>query len=493
MLTRRLFLTTSLASLTAFGLLPAKAEVFFVEPSAVSADQWAVLKKLLGDQLVSPTDSAFANAALPNNLRFEAVRPQAVAYCRTAQMVAEVVLWCRDNAVPFAIRGGGHSYAGYSTSAGLIIDMADMGDIAFDPPSGVATIGAGAINSAIYAALDEAGRTITHGRCPTVGVSGFLLGGGIGFNMRRFGMGCDHVVGAEIVTSDGKVLQLSQTENADLFWAVRGGAGGNFGVMTKWQLQTHPADESLTVFRMVWRDNVLDVATKLFETLDAAPTTIGTRVSLGALNQTMANRGRQVPLTLLGQFAGPKEAFLELMQPVLEIGTPDFEAIEEHAYWAAQDFLAEEGEPAYYRERSTFHQSSPDRAFLASAIEKMAHWPGTGSSGNLVFFQTGGQVNTVRSDATAFVHRTSHWLSTANLSWSEDDATKPAIVDAACAWQDDLYSVVTSADTKGAFQNFPDPSLSDWRTRYYGENLPRLEAIKTATDPEKLFRFEQSL
>jgi FAD/FMN-containing dehydrogenase len=493
MLTRRLFLTTGLASLTALGLLPAKAEILFVEPSAVPADQWAILKNLLGDQLLQPSDSAFANAALPNNLQFEAVRPQAIAYCRTAQMVAEVVLWCRDNAVPFAIRGGGHSYAGYSTSAGLVIDMAEMDDIALDPATNIATIGAGAINVAIYDALDAAGRTITHGRCPTVGVSGFLLGGGIGFNMRRFGMGCDHVISAEIVTADGQILQLSETENTDLFWAVRGGAGGNFGVMTKWQVQTHPADEKLTVFRMVWRDNVLDVATKLFETLDAAPVSIGTRVSLGALNQTMANRGRQVPLTLLGQFAGTKDAFLELMQPVLAIGAADFEAIEEDAYWPAQDFLADEGEPAFYRERSTFHMSSPERAFLETAIEKMANWPGTGSSGNLVFFQTGGQVNAVSSDATAFVHRNSHWLSTANLSWSEDDATKPAIVDAACAWQDDLYALVTSTDTQGAFQNFPDASLSDWRSRYYGENLARLEAVKASVDPEKLFRFAQAL
>src|SRR5690606_36316716 len=133
MLTRRLFLSTGLASLTGFGLLPAKAEMLFVEPQAVRADQWSMLKKLLGDQLLQPGDADFSNAALPNNLVFEHMRPQAIAYCRTAQMVADVVLWSRDNAVPFAIRGGGHSYAGYSTSPGLIIDMAEMAAISLDP------------------------------------------------------------------------------------------------------------------------------------------------------------------------------------------------------------------------------------------------------------------------------------------------------------------------------------------------------------------------
>lgn len=492
MLNRRLFLSGSAAAITAL-TLPSSFAQALIHDEMGAVDRWERLRGIAGDLLLRPEDTGFANAALPNNLRFEAVRPEGVVYCNSPQMVADVINWCRDNDMPFAIRGGGHSYAGFSTSHGLVIDMARMDEIAIDAETGVATIGAGAINYEIYAALDAAGRTTTHGRCPSVGIAGFLMGGGIGFNMRRFGMACDSLIRAEIVTADGQIRTCSETENADLFWALRGGAGGNFGVATSFTLQTHPAETSITVFRIVWRDKVLDVASALFETIDAAPDTMGTRVAFGGINPTMTGRGRQVPLTLLGQFAGSKEDFLALMAPVLAVGEPDFADIQEAPYWQGQDFLAEEGEPAYYRERSTFHTSVPDREFLAQAIDHMARWPGTGASANLVFFQTGAAVNAVASDATAFVHRDSRFLSTANLSWSKDDTARPDVVRASTDWQDELYALVTASDTKGAFQNFPDPSLTDWRERYYGENLARLSAVKAAVDPTNVFRFGQSI
>lgn len=492
MLTRRLFLSSSVATLATLALPHAFAQAL---PSANAApiDRWEALNEITQGRLIRPDAAEFVQLALPNNLRFADVRPQGVVTCSTPQMVAEVLNWCRDHDMPFAIRGGGHSYAGFSSSHGLVIDMAELDGISIDAQSGIATVGAGAINTEIYAALNEAGRTITHGRCPSVGVAGFLMGGGIGFNMRRFGMGCDALMSAEVVTADGQVRTCSETENADLFWAIRGGAGGNFGVATSFTLKTHPADERLTVFRMVWRSNVLDVATHLFETIDAAPDTLGTRVSFGGLNASMSQRGRQVPLTLLGQFPGSREDFLTLMAPVLAVGEPDFAEIREESYWEGQDFLAEAGEPAFYRERSTFHLSPPSRELLARIIDMMATWPGTGASANLVFFQTGGQVNAVTGDATAFVHRDSRFLSTANLSWSADDAARGDVVGANMDWQDALYAVVTTADTKGAFQNFPDSSLTDWRERYYGGNLPRLSAVKAAVDPTNMFRFGQSL
>lgn len=264
MLTRRHFLASASASLTTLALPPAFSQALS-GAEEIALDRWEALDAITRGKLARPGDAAFPFAALPNNLRFADVRPQGVVYCNTPQMVAEVLDWCRGHDMPFAIRGGGHSYAGYSLSHGVVIDMAEMDQLSIDPQTGIATIGAGAINSEIYAALEDAGRTITHGRCPSVGVAGFLMGGGIGFNMRRFGMGCDALLGAEVVTADGQVRTCSETENADLFWAIRGGAGGNFGVATSFTLQTYPADERLTVFRLVWRSNVLNVATRLFD------------------------------------------------------------------------------------------------------------------------------------------------------------------------------------------------------------------------------------
>jgi FAD/FMN-containing dehydrogenase len=159
--------------------------------------------------------------------------PAGVARCANASDVAQSILWAREYTVPFVARCGGHSYAGYSTTPGLMIDLGLLNRIDFDPATRVATIGGGTLNSTLYPTLQKLGVTITHGRCPTVGVGGFFLGGGIGFNMRAHGLACDQLVGTQLVTADGQVRTVDPT--SDLFWACRGGAGGNFGVNTSFR------------------------------------------------------------------------------------------------------------------------------------------------------------------------------------------------------------------------------------------------------------------
>src|SRR5262249_15068484 len=141
-------------------------------------------------------------------------------------------------------------YAGYSTTPGLMIDLGGLRGVDFDPATRVATVGGGVINSTLYAALQRNGVTITHGRCPRVGVGGFFLGGGIGFNMRAHGLACDQLKATQIVTADGQVRTVDGS--ADLFWACRGGAGGNFGINTSFSVQTFDVPRQLTVFSLSW-------------------------------------------------------------------------------------------------------------------------------------------------------------------------------------------------------------------------------------------------
>lgn len=492
---RRTFLAGGATAIGLAAMGPAWAEQAAAAPEAAAAgiDRWEMLRRITADHLVRPGDSGYEKSALPNNLRFRDVRPQGVAYCTSPEMVADVLNWCRDYDVPFAIRGGGHSYSGFSSSRDLVIDMREMRTIACDAESGRVSVGAGALNGQIYSALNKAGRMLTHGRCPSVGAAGFLLGGGIGFNMRRLGMACDSVRGAQLVTADGVLRTLSDEENADLFWAVRGGAGGNFGVSTAFTLETVPADPQLTVFRMVWRDKTLAVAKALFAAADAAPVALGSRISLGGVTPDLGARGRQVPVTLLGQYAGSRDELMTLLAPVMAVAAPEFSDIQELPYWQGQNFLAEPGAPALFRERSTFLPAAPDAAFLEEAFEQLQRWPGTGAHGDLFFFQTGGRINEVAADATAFAHRNSRWLSVVGISWSDDDASRPGVLPPAFDWQDAFYAELTRNGGTGAFQNFPDASLVDWRERYYGANLERLMQVKAKYDPANLFRHGQSL
>ncbi|MDQ0347420.1 FAD-binding oxidoreductase [Ancylobacter vacuolatus] len=472
---------------------PASTQPAPVPPPSPPVDRWQALARLTDGAVLRPSDAGFLSEALPNNLRFRHVRPEAIVRCRTPEMIGHVLSWCQDYEVPFAVRGGGHSYAGFSTTHGLLIDMSAMNAITYDPATGRAKVGAGAINQPIYDALRQAGRMMTHGRCPTVGVAGFVLGGGIGFNMRRLGVASDMLVASEIVTADGRVRTLSATEEPDLFWATRGGGGGNFGVSTSFTFETVPADSQLTAFRIVWRQKTLAVARALFATLDGAPVTLGTRISLAGVTPTLHAGGRQVGVTLLGQFAGDRQAFEKLLQPVMAVAAPERTDIRELPYWEAQEFLMEPGAPAWYRERSAFLDTAPSEAFLEKAFHHLVRWPGTGAHGDLFFFQTGGRINEIAPAASAFVHRGSRWLAVAGVSWSEDDTVRPEIVRAAKKWQDELYHTVGHAGGHGAFINFPDTSLVDWRARYYGANSVRLAEIKAQIDPGNLFSFPQAV
>ena len=184
--------------------------------------------------VLRPADFDFTKFNLPNNLRYADIQPAGIRAVRRRRRRRRQFDGARQYSVPFVARSGGHSYAGFSMTSGLTIDVSMMNEPYFDPRTGIVRISAGARNQILYAALRKANIADTHGRCPTVGVAGFVLGGGIGFNMRANGLACDQVVESEIVLADGRVLTLDARSNdhtvADLYWACRGGGGGNFGI-----------------------------------------------------------------------------------------------------------------------------------------------------------------------------------------------------------------------------------------------------------------------
>ncbi|OEO31066.1 hypothetical protein VW23_018405 [Devosia insulae DS-56] len=458
-------------------------------------------RRLLGPVL-RPSDFDFAKFNLPNNLRYADILPTGIALCASTADVVEAIQWCREYSVPFAARSGGHSYAGFSMSRGLTIDVSMMNAPYFDPSTGIVRIGAGARNQILYAQLRAANIAITHGRCPTVGVAGFVLGGGIGFNMRANGLACDQVVESEIVLADGQVLTLDARSNdhtvADLYWACRGGGGGNFGINTAFALQTFAAPP-VCAFQCNWSaepDEMERVFGALMEALDEGPDTLGTRFSVGAITPEQLRRREPMTLELIGQIHhGTRQEVLDLLKPVYAVEQPATEKIEELPYWAGQDFLEEPGTPAPFQERSTFLVKPLDPEGRKIAFDFLRRWPGTGTgpdaTADFRFFQTGGRVNKVPADATAFVHRNTRFIEDIGLNWPV--GTPAAVLEANFAWQDAFYEAMRPHTNGQAYQNFMDPVLEDWQQAYYGSNLPRLKEIKHRVDPDNLFRFAQSI
>ncbi|MBV8751997.1 MAG: FAD-binding oxidoreductase [Hyphomicrobiales bacterium] len=449
----------------------------------ISERAWRELARRLSGRLLRPGDPRFVDVARPHNLRYAKVLPAGIARCRSSNEVAQAILWCREHDVPLAARSGGHSYAGFSTTRGLMIDVGAMNATRFNAAEETITIDGGARNGDLYKALPATGMTITHGRCPTVGAAGFLLGGGIGFNMRALGVGCDQLVATDIVTADGNL----QTVNAhdDLFWACCGGGGGNFGINTSFTVRTFPT-APVTVFRMAWNVNSEEVFAALMRALDAAPSGLGARVSLGAPRQR--DEKRDVPVRLLGQLKGSARELADILAPVPPGSSTE---IFEKSYWDGQAFLEEPGPPEYFQERSTFLTGTLDSNALATAFDWLRRWPGTSVGADLRFFQTGGKINERAADATAYVHRNNRWLMLIGLGWEACDP--PDLLRQNRAWQDGFYQAMLPYGTGGAYQNFADPSLNDWGHAYYGANFERLRRVKAAVDRKMLFQFAQAI
>src|SRR5262249_42541529 len=176
-------------------------------------------------------------------------RPQAVVMCSSRADVVETLRFARKSGVPTVIRAGGHSFAGRSSGNGMVIDVSPMRSVRF--ANGLATTGAGTRLGELYDALATEGVTIPAGTCPSVGIAGLTLGGGLGNLGRMFGLTSDHLESAEIVLANGKVLESDAVRSPDLFWALRGGGAGSFGVVTRLQFRTRPALPA-TNFRITW-------------------------------------------------------------------------------------------------------------------------------------------------------------------------------------------------------------------------------------------------
>src|SRR4051794_2763317 len=215
-------------------------------PTGIFAE---LARRLQGD-VVTPGEAGYDQARVLYNTRFDAVRPRAVVFCESLQDVERTVHWARKHKVRIAPRSGGHSYGGYSTTTGVVVDVSRIAAVSVDAQHRAA-VGAGARLIDVYDRLWLRGVTVPAGTCPTVGIAGLALGGGIGFAARKFGLTCDNLVEARIVLANGKALNCNAREHPDLYWALRGAGGGSFGIVTRLVFRTHPVG-MVSTYSLEW-------------------------------------------------------------------------------------------------------------------------------------------------------------------------------------------------------------------------------------------------
>ncbi len=459
---------------------PARAQMPVVVVSP--PPDWRELSRLLSGELLQSDAPDFARIATPWNLRFASTVPAGIARCASPEDVSICLLWAQRNEVPIAIRSGGHSYAGFSTTDGLMIDVSPMNAVEDLSEEGLLRLGGGTRNANVFAVLRAGNHAITHGRCKGVGVAGLTLGGGIGFSQRLRGLTCDQLVETEIVIASGERLLCNATENADLFWACRGGGGGNFGVNVSLTFRTFLVGD-YTVFRLSWSEGIEELLPAALELLPSMPDRLGCKLQVKA--------GSKTALNLLGQLAGTQAELAQLLAPLYRIAKPGEEAISVLPYWLSQEILVEEGTPEYSHERSSYIYRPLPAEGVATILDHLRRWPGTHDGAEWKIFLAGAAVASVAPAATAFVHRNALMLSAIDLAWMPEDSAA-AVADNE-AWLDEFHAAMRPFTSDESFQNFIDGAETDYLRAYYGANLERLVEIKRRYDPGNLFRFPQSI
>ncbi|MEU6375183.1 FAD-binding oxidoreductase [Streptomyces sp. NPDC046909] len=451
---------------------------------------WRELRRSLSPaaRLYRPGDQGYVSQATADNQRYAMTLPAGVVACATESDVRAALRWSAKHGVPFVPRSGGHNYAGHSTSTGLVISLRAMKEVAARGRR--LHLGGGATNSDVYAARD-AGLYFPGGRCPGVGVAGLTLGGGLGFNDRKWGLTCDRMAETRLVLADGTLVRAAEDENPDLFWACRGGAGGNFGINTAFTFDAVPVGSlRATVFDLTFNlASAVDVVQEVQDILVRDHTgDFDVRVGFKHAGDGTTS------LWVLGQRIGSEDTLRRLLAPLIAL-EPTRSLVEERGFWAAQDYLMEKpGAKDSYASKSLV----PDTWLSPDTVTHIAEWtrawrPGPAkATGYVTLFAMGGTSDRLRPDETAYPHRDATYVIDIGTHWQPGTGQR-TVNDLLAQTRTVHRTLRHRLDTDTAYVNFPDPDLRNWQHAYYGANYDRLSEIKRRYDPTGLFRNPQSI
>jgi FAD/FMN-containing dehydrogenase len=469
----------------------------------------ASLSRSLSRPLLLPATAGYPGAARLYNPRFDSVaHPAAIAQCSGPADVQRCVTFAADTDLPLALRNGGHSYGGWSTGPGLVIDCSPMSAVTVDQTAGTARIGAGSTLAHVYGQLGAAGVAIAGGSCPTVGITGLTLGGGVGVLTRAFGLTCDAVQSVQIVTADGRLREVSAKSDPDLFWALRGGGGGSFGVVTAFTMAVRPAP-TVQLFFLQWDFS------RASDVLAAWQSWVGgTDRQLWSTCKLLADPGPSggLKVTVSGTWIGAPSALAAQFAPLLAAAGPTTTNQQSSLSYQA----------AMYSEAGCYGQS--EAACLADALSPAKRQPFSATSailsaplpsagvaaavamvqaamnvpglveGGVSFDSLGGAVADVAPTATAFPHRRALALIQYTATWPSGSGSGPV----APATPFDKFvrgerAALAPWTGPSAYVNYADSSLTDYPSAYWGANYPRLQSVKRQYDPQNLFTFAQSV
>jgi FAD/FMN-containing dehydrogenase len=442
----------------------------------------------LRGEILRPDEEGYDEARRVWNAMIDK-EPAVIARCRGAADVMTAVDFARDHDLLLSVRGGGHNVAGTAVcDGGLTIDLSPMNSVRVDPETRTARVGGGATWGEFDHEAQAFGLATTGGVVSSTGVAGLTLGGGFGWLAREHGLACDNLRSADVVTADGELVHASEDENADLFWALRGG-GGNFGVVTSFEFDLHEVGPTVLAGPVIYRYEDATEALRFYrefmtdasERVQCLPILAKGRPELGLPDPF---HGETV-LVLLAAYSGDIDAGREALQPLRTFGEPLADAVEPMPYTALQRMLDEQHAEGY----RWYWKSQYVDALSDAAIETIVDYCESTAPFFAVFGEwMGGAISHVEGSATAFPHRDRTASVTVEMRWTDPDRDDEHV-----AWAREFHEALAPDAADGVYVNYLSRDEADRVPDAYGDRYERLRRVKAEWDPENLFRVNQNV
>ena len=448
----------------------------------------ALFRATLSGDLLTPQDPAYAQARRVWNGMVDRY-PALIARCLSPQDVSGAVRFGRDHGLPIAVRGGGHNVAGLGTcDNGIVLDLSGMRDFALDAAAGTARVGPGHTWGSFDAAAAEAGLATTGGLISSTGVAGFTLGGGIGWLMRRYGLACDNLVAAELITADGERVYTDESQRPELLWGLRGG-GGNFGVVTSFTFRLHPVTTVFGGMALYPAERAREVLNAFAELTATAPdglTSLAAFITAPPAPFVPEGLQGRPAIAIVACYAGDPADGEATIASLRRIDPPAADLFGPIPYVALQSMLdagAAAGLRNYWKS-GYLRTLEPD--FLDHLVERAVSAPSPLTQVHL--HHMGGAVACVPGDQTAFAHRDASFALNLVGTW---DA--PGADDANISWVRETWEDLGTW-TSGVYVNFLGAEGDDRVRAAYGDaTYARLARLKRQYDPENVFHLNQNV
>jgi FAD/FMN-containing dehydrogenase len=445
------------------------------------------LEEKLNGKIILPVDDNYDEARTIYNAMIDK-HPGIIVKCKDADDVITAVQFARKEGIEVSIRSGGHSGPGLAlVDDGLVIDLSPLKGIQVDFKNRTARVEAGCTWGEVDAATHEFGLATVSGVISTTGVGGLTLGGGHGYLTRKFGLTIDSLISADVVLADGKLVHASEKENADLFWALRGG-GGNFGVVTSFEYRLHPV-KNVIAGPLFWPIDQLETTMKWYR--DWLPEMPDDLYAFYLVAEVAAGdpfpeeiHGKKV-CGLLWCYTGPEDQFDGFVQQARDVAEPLFEFTGEMPYPALQsmfDALYPPGDQWYWK--GDFVKEISDEAIKEHL--KFAEVPTPQSTMHL--YPVDGAVHKVGKDETAWNKRDARWsMVIVGVDPNSENAEKIK------TWARNYWEAVHPHTLGGSYINFMMEEGQDRVEASYGDNYRRLQKVKAKYDPENFFHINQNI